>query len=139
MSLPNSYSKEQQVGKRPVKAKKGLKSRKPIKKRNAKREGRMFAGTRDDAFMAWLHEFPCALCMWFKTEQKSPTEVEHWVKRSAGGKDRGETFPTCAEHRELRHGKPAEFARLLKKSKLNLDKLCARLKAQYELEQCPCP
>ena len=119
---------------------KGLK-RSPMKRYNAKRRGRLFgAACRDDTYTAWMRKrWLCAICAATGETQTSRTEVEHWVARSHGGRDRGDTFPTCARHRELRHGSPQVFAALLRRLHLSGRRLCAWYEAQYGAEFEPCP
>lgn len=107
---------------------------------NEKRQGRAFgAECRDDDFTAWLRTFACAICSALKVQQETSTEVEHWEKRSHGGHDKGSTFPTCAYHRELRHGEPRAFAALLKRLKIVPAHLCAWFARKYDAEHFPCP
>jgi len=112
-----------------------------MKQRNAKRKGRMFgAECRDDKFTAWMRErWLCAICAATWEDQTTPTEVEHWVPKSKGGRDRGDTFPTCAKHREMRHGSPLKFAALMRKLHLSGKRLCAWYELEYakEFERCP--
>lgn len=112
------------------------KVRKPMKRYNAKRQGSRFPKRRDRAFIAWIHEFPCAICVAMGHQQITPTEAEHLVERARGGYDKGDVFPTCGEHRELRHVQwgPKTFERrMLDHFGLDLKALCARLAQQYDL------
>lgn len=118
---------------------KRVKARKRMQTYNAKRQGRMYADRRDDAYLEWQRQFPCALCMAFGETQTHPTEAEHWVKKSAGGYDRGDTFPTCQRHREFRHGSPRLFEAACKEAGVNPRKLCDWFKGKYEAEMYPCP
>jgi len=101
----------------------------------------MFAGRRDNAFMAWLHTLPCAICKILGAYQTTPTEVEHFVLRSHGGYDRGDSYPTCGMHREMRHVEmgPKAFTRMLKARGFDERALCAKLAMIYEAEHWPCP
>jgi hypothetical protein len=118
-----------------------LRPRKPMRKYNAKREGRMFAGTRDDERQAWIRQFPCAICIALGVEQTTPTEVEHFKTKSHGGEDRKDLYPTCGAHREMRHvvmGTKA-FTRMLKARGFDEAQLCKKLAALYDAERYPCP
>ena len=111
-----------------------------MKRYNAKRLGRAFgAECRDDDFTTWMHTLPCAICQAANLFQYARTEVEHWVKKSDGGRDKGDTFPTCQVHREYRHGAPEGFAKLLRRLKIAPKKLCKWYERQYEAEAFPCP
>lgn len=85
---------------------------------------------------------PCAICAAMGHRQEHPTEVEHFVERSHGGYDRGDTFPTCGAHRILRHEQwgAKKFERRMREYfKLNLRVLCKKLVTLYEAERWPCP
>jgi hypothetical protein len=45
---------------------------------------------------------PCAVCVWLKATQTTPTEPHHEPPRSRGGTDR-DTLPACAAHHQRRH------------------------------------
>jgi hypothetical protein len=80
---------------------------------------------------------PCAICAALGCRQEHPTEAEHFVNKSQGGYDRGDTFPTCGAHRILRHeqwGTKAFERRMRDHFGLDLKALCKRLAAQYEAE-----
>ena len=80
--------------------------RSPLPKRKARiktRGRRRFPGREDRNFLTLLRLLPCAVCESAQLVQTSKTEVEHWVTRARGGFDRGDTFPTCARHRQERH------------------------------------
>lgn len=64
---------------------------------------RRFPGRENPVALELIRQLPCAPCRHFGLRQESPTEVEHWVTKARGGYDVGDTFPTCAHHRELRH------------------------------------
>ena len=104
-----------------------------MKRVNAKRQGRMFAGTRNNGMLAWLHTLPCAICIALGVQQVTPTEVEHFVLRSHGGKDCGDTYPTCGTHREMRHHfmGPKAFTRMLRARGFDERALCDKLAFMY--------
>lgn len=54
---------------------------------------------------------------------------------------RGDTYPTCAVHREMRHSEmgPEAFTRMLKRVGFDERKLCKKLVILYESERWPCP
>ena len=144
MKLPNSYSKAEQLGgvrekDRPLR--KGLNNRKPMRKYNAKREGRLFGGTRDDERQAWIRQLPCAVCIALGVEQTTPTEVEHFKTKSHGGDDRKDLYPTCGVHREMRHVQMGTraFTKMLLARGFNEAQLCKKLARLYEAERWPCP
>jgi hypothetical protein len=113
-------------------------TRSRVKSRNAKRKGRAFGAARvDRGFSAWLHTLPCAICALLGVVQTTPTEEEHFVLKSHGGYDRGDCYPTCAVHREMRHGVmgPKAFTRMLLAKGLDERALCTRLAQQYEQEK----
>lgn len=115
------------------------KPRARVKPVNAKRHGHRFPKRRDPDFLAWIHGFPCAICVAMGYQQISPTEAEHFVERSRGGYDKGDVFPTCAEHRELRHVQwgPRKFARvMLNQFGLDLRKLCRWFAELYDAKRC---
>jgi hypothetical protein len=126
-----------------VRTRSPLRPRKRMKKYNAKRKGRAFGADRvDEAYLAWIRTMPCAICTVMGIRQSSRTEVEHFVDRSHGGYDNGDTFPTCGDHRQLRHELwgPKKFERYLRQDfRLNLRALCDRLARSYEAEHFPCP
>lgn len=64
---------------------------------------RRFPGREDPDALAAVRRMPCFPCLILGTEQKSPTEPEHWVTKARGGYDNRDVFPTCAEHRVARH------------------------------------
>jgi hypothetical protein len=95
----------------------------------------------DEAYLKWIQGKPCAPHLAMGLEQRTPTEAEHFVHKSHGGYDRGDTYPTCGECREMRHGTmgPKAFTRMLLRLGLDERALCNRLAAQYETERWPCP
>lgn len=106
------------------------KPRKRVKARNAERGGTRYPERRDEAFLATIREMPCACCRAMGITQVTRTEVEHFVEKGRGGWDRGDTFPTCADHRELRHviWGPRKFREhMLNHFGLDLRKLCTQL------------
>jgi len=84
---------------------------------------------------------PCALHAAWGRPQVTPTEVEHFVPKSQGGYDRGDTYPTCGECREMRHVTmgPKAFTRMLLRFGFDERKLCKKLVIMYEAEVFPCP
>jgi hypothetical protein len=113
-----------------------------MKRRNAKRKGRAFGASRVDRnFVAWLHTLPCAVCLALHVVQTTPTEVEHFVLRSHGGFDKGDCYPTCGAHREMRHVVmgPKAFTRMLQTQGFDERALCKKLVTMYESEMYPCP
>ena len=65
---------------------------------------RRFPNRENREYLHWMrYSFPCDVCTAADLEQESPTEVEHWITKSRGGYDKGDTFPTCARHRQERH------------------------------------
>lgn len=88
--LPNAVPKPPRRTKKP---------RRPIRSRGRRR----FPGREDLTFLAELRRWGCAVCTAAFQRQIGPTEVEHWIPKSRGGYDCGDTFPTCARHREERH------------------------------------
>lgn len=117
------------------------KVRKPMKRYNAKRQGRAFAGTRDDARQDWIRALPCVICKLLGVRQTTPTEVEHFVLKSHGGDDRRDLYPTCGMHRELRHVVmgPKAFTRMLLAQGIDERVICRRLAREYDAEAFPCP
>jgi hypothetical protein len=74
--------------------------------------------------------------------QTERSEVEHHKNKSHGGRDRGDTFPTCGAHRRLRHEVmgPRAFTRMMREQHgMDLGKLCKKLATVYEAERWPCP
>jgi hypothetical protein len=113
---------------------------KPAKR--PKPDGRLFPDREDPEYLVWIRTFPCACCFAEGRAQRFPTEVEHHVGRAQGGYDRGDTFPTCLEHREMKHVRMGSraFARYCRNTlKLDLDRLTKRLAQQYEADLWPCP
>jgi hypothetical protein len=91
--------------------------------------------------MAWIGTLPCAVCKALGVVQTTRTEVEHFVLRSHGGYDKGDCYPTCGAHREMRHGTmgPKAFTRMLQAQGFDERKLCDKLAKLYGVEQSPCP
>src|SRR4029077_14969720 len=120
-----------------------LRQKKRMRKYNAKRKGRAFGADRiDEAYLAWIRTMPCAICAAMGHRQEHPTEAEHFVDKSHGGYDRGDTFPTCGAHRMSRHEQwgPKTFERRMREYfHLNLRALCTRLARSYEGWTWPCP
>lgn len=103
---------------RPKKAPRGLK-RSRLKTRGQRR----FPGRENPAALEAIRTLLCAVCSHLGYPQRTPTEVEHWVTKARGGYDVGDTFPTCADHREMRHRLgDQEFQRLVN---VDADTLCA--------------
>ena len=131
--------------KKVVRGKRGAPTGRPrtrLKNRNARRKGRAFGASRvDEAYLTWIRGMPCAICKAFGVEQTTRTEVEHFVLRSQGGFDRGDTYPTCGAHREMRHVVmgPKAFTRMLQAQGFDERALCKKLVTIYEAEVWPCP
>lgn len=127
--------------KRKARAPKGLKTRVRMKCYNAKRKGRAFgAACRDDEFCAWMRRrWHCQVCADGGYTQQSRTEVDHWVPRSHGGKDKGDTWPLCREHHHMRHAEPVAFAKLLRVLRIRPAQSCKWYATQYDKERYPCP
>lgn len=102
---------------------------------------RLFSGREDPDYLTFIRSLPCAPHQVLGEIQRTPTEVEHFVHKSHGGYDRGDTYPTCGECRERRHVTmgPKAFTRLLLRHGLDERALCNRLAASYEAETWPCP
>lgn len=101
----------------PKPKKRPKKGRQPIRRSRVRQKApkRRFPGREDADALAKIREMPCAVCLQLGFTQTTPTEVEHWVTKARGGYDLGDTFPTCAVHREQRHRQgDKSFARMLR-------------------------
>ena len=89
----------------PKPKKRPKKVRTPIRRSRVRQKApkRRFPGRENMHALAIIRQMPCYVCRTLGQIQVTPTEVEHWVPKSRGGYDLGDTFPTCANHRELRH------------------------------------
>ena len=110
-----------------------------MKRVNAKRQGRLFAGRRDDGAQDFIRSLPCLFCIADQRAQTDPTEVEHVRSKGHGGYDCGDTVPGCAYHRELRHVVLGSKAFLAKYAHLHLEAVAKRLGESYIASRFPCP
>jgi len=113
-----------------------------MKRVNRKRKGRAFgAACVDQEFIDWIHTLPCAVHVAMGWIQRTPTEAEHFVHKSHGGRDKGDVYPGCGECREMRHGTmgPKAFTRMLQAQGFDERALCKKLVTMYESERWPCP
>ncbi len=118
-------------------------TRSPVRKR---RPGKRRGSLKDRAYLAWLHELPCVVCilpwkLWlsgvvYSNVQTSATEAAHVGTRGLGQKcsDR-ETIPLCgACHRTGRDSQHVLGKKFFQHHGLDKDKIIAELNRLYDEE-----
>lgn len=92
MKLPNAYPKSKQLGgvREKVRPRKGLKNRKRMKSRNAKRGGSSFPKQRDRAFTSWAVTQDCVLAGRWLSRRLSENDLDaagapSFLLRTIGG------------------------------------------------------
>lgn len=94
---------------------------------------------RDKLYLAWLHNFPCVVCVALNVPQTSPTEAAHVGPRGISQKcpDR-EALPLCFEHHGREGGQFTQHnmgKRFWSHFDLDRDALLAQFQARYDAEQ----
>jgi len=92
---------------------------------------------KDPAYIEWLHNFPCVVCVSLNVPQTSPTEAAHCGPRGLSQKcpDR-EALPICREHhREGQFCQHALGRFFFQHFDLDRDALIAGYQAKYEAER----
>jgi len=91
---------------------------------------------KDAAYLAWLHNFPCVVCVSLNVPQTSPTEAAHCGPRGLSQKcpDRL-ALPICRDHhREGQFCQHALGRFFFQHYDLDRDELFAKFQLRYEAE-----
>ena len=92
---------------------------------------------KDAAYLAWLHNFPCVVCVQLNVPQTSPTEAAHVGPRGLSQKcpDRV-TLPLCREHhREGQFSQHSMGKMFWPHFDLELNELLLKFQCRYESER----
>lgn len=91
---------------------------------------------KDPAYLEWLHNFPCVVCVSLNVPQSSQTEAAHVGPRGMSQKcpDR-QALPLCADHHRLSQFSQHSMGKLFwPHFDLDRDELLAKFQARYMAE-----